>query len=204
MINHKTTRRSVLAALAVTALPGSLAFGQQMPEITDMRMGNELAPVQVTEYASFTCSHCATFHEDTFGQLKTNYIDTGKIDFVYREVFFDRYGLWAAMMARCEPDKYFGIADILYKRQAEWSRSDQPVENIAAMRKIGLLSGLTNEQLDKCFEDQKMAEALVAHFQKTTTADQVTSTPTLFVNGTKYPNMSYEKLAAIIDTELGG
>jgi protein-disulfide isomerase len=197
------TRRTALAVLAATTLPGSVSFAQEDIAVQEMRLGAELAKVTVMEYASFTCPHCASFHTTVFGDLKANYIDTGKINFVYREVFFDRFGLWAAMMARCEPTKYFGISDMLYKRQAEWVQAGEPADVITAMRKIGLVAGLTNEQLDTCLQDQKTAEALVAEFQKNTTADEVTSTPTLFVNGTKYSNMGYAELAAIIDEQLG-
>ncbi len=198
------TRRTALAAMAASTLPGSISFADSHSiEVPDMRLGSELAKVTVTEYASFTCPHCASFHENTYPRLKENYIDTGKINFIYREVYFDRYGLWAAMMARCDTTKFFGIADMLYKRQAEWSRAGQPADIIAAMRKIGLVAGLSNEQLDECLQDQKMAEAMVARFQETTAADDVSATPTLFVNGTKYSNMAYNDLAAIIDEELG-
>jgi protein-disulfide isomerase len=197
------TRRTALAVLAATTLPGSVSFAQEDIAVQEMRLGAELAKVTVMEYASFTCPHCASFHTTVFGDLKANYIDTGKINFVYREVFFDRFGLWAAMMARCEPTKYFGISDMLYKRQAEWVQAGEPADVITAMRKIGLVAGLTNEQLDTCLQDQKTAEALVAEFQKNTTADEVTSTPTLFVNGTKYSNMGYAELTAIIDEQLG-
>ncbi len=73
--------------------------------IIEMTLGNPDAPVTVVEYASFTCPHCASFHEGPFQELKKNFIDTGKINFVYREVYFDRYGLWASMIARCWPSK---------------------------------------------------------------------------------------------------
>nr|WP_325250815.1 DsbA family protein [Amylibacter sp.] len=198
------TRRTALASLAATTLPGSIAFAQDDAiTISDMRLGNELAKVTVTEYASFTCPHCANFHANTYPQLKANYIDTDKINFIYREVYFDRFGLWGAMIARCDPSKYFGIADMLYDRQSDWSRAGEPAEIVAAMRKIGLVAGLSNEQLDACMNDQKTAEAMVARFQETSTKDDVNSTPTILVNGTKYGNLPYAELAEIIETELG-
>ena len=198
------TRRTAFAALAATTLPASISLAQDdAVEVKEMVSGNPDSTVTVTEYASFTCPHCASFHANTYPQLKANYIDTNKIKFVYRDVYFDRFGLWASMIARCDDTKFFGVADMLYKRQAEWSRAGDPAEVVAAMRKIGLLAGLTNQQMDDCLNNQKMAEALVARFQETSTADEVTSTPTLFVNGTKYSNMAYTELAAIIETELG-
>ena len=198
------TRRTALATLAATTLPASISLAQDdAVEVKEMISGNPDSAVTVIEYASFTCPHCASFHANTYPQLKANYIDTNKIKFVYRDVYFDRFGLWASMIARCDDTKFFGVADMLYKRQAEWSRVGDPAEVVAAMRKIGLLAGLTNQQMDDCLNNQKMAEALVARFQETSTADEVTSTPTLFVNGTKYSNMAYTELAAIIETELG-
>ncbi len=198
------TRRTALATLAATTLPASISLAQDdAVEVKEMISGNPDSAVTVMEYASFTCPHCASFHANTYPQLKANYIDTNKIKFVYRDVYFDRFGLWASMIARCDDTKFFGVADMLYNRQAEWSRAGDPAEVVAAMRKIGLLAGLTNQQMDDCLNNQKMAEALVARFQETSTADEVTSTPTLFVNGTKYSNMAYTELAAIIETELG-
>ena len=78
--------------------PIGAAFAQDASDIDtsmikDMTLGNPDADVTVIEYASFTCPHCAAFHADAFKKLKADYIDTGKINFVYREVFFDRFGL---------------------------------------------------------------------------------------------------------------
>ena len=93
-------------------------------DVMDMRLGDPEAPVTVIEYASFTCPHCATFHQGPYRQLKADFIDTGKINFIYREVYFDRFGLWASLMARCAgPDKFFGITDLLYSSQSTWSRA---------------------------------------------------------------------------------
>ena len=82
-------------------------------EIKDMTLGPVDAPVTLIEYASYTCPHCATFHASVFKDLKRDYIDTGKVHFIYREVYFDRYGLWASMVARCGGDmKYFAVQEI--------------------------------------------------------------------------------------------
>jgi protein-disulfide isomerase len=199
------TRRTTLAALAATPLLGTKSFAQEQDaiEVKEMSQGNPDSTVTVMEYASFTCPHCASFHANTYPQLKLNYIDTGKINFIYRDVYFDRFGLWASVVARCDETKFFGISDMLYKRQSEWTRAGDPAAIVGAIRKIGLVAGLSNEEMDACLGDQANLEALVARFQETTTADDVNSTPTLFVNGTKYSNMSYTQLADLIEQELG-
>lgn len=197
------TRRTTLAALAATPLLGKASFAQDVREVKEMTLGNPDAAVTVMEYASYTCPHCASFHANSYPQLKADYIDTNKIKFIYRDVYFDRFGLWASMIARCDDSKFFGITDMLYKRQAEWSRAGDAPTVVGEMRKIGLVAGLSNEQMDACLNNQAWAEALVAKFQETTGADDVNSTPTLFVNGTKYSNMSYAQLSDLIEQELG-
>lgn len=202
------TRRRLMALGLTTALVSALglpAFAQDtaLPEVPDLVLGNADAKVTLTEYASYTCPHCANFHEAVFKPLKAEYIDTGKVKFVFREVYFDRYGLWGAMLARCGGDmRYFGIGGILFEKQQEWAASDDPSVVIENLKTIGRSAGLSNEQLDACYADQKMAEAMVASFQKNMEADDVQGTPTLFLNGTKHSNMSYADLKALIDAEL--
>lgn len=202
------TRRRLMALGLTTALVAAVglpAFAQDapLPQVPDLVLGNADAKVTLTEYASYTCPHCANFHSAVFKQLKADYIDTGKVKFIFREVYFDRYGLWAAMLARCGGEmRYFGLNGILFEKQTEWAASDDPAVVIENLKTIGRSAGLSNEQLDACYADQKMAEAMVAKFEENMKADDVQGTPTLFLNGTKHSNMSYADLKALIDAEL--
>ena len=172
--------------------------------IIEMVQGAEDAPVTMIEYASFTCPHCAAFHAGPYKKLKSDYIDTGKVKFIYREVYFDRYGLWGSMIARCSgPDRFFGVADLLYSGQQSWSRAGEPAEIIAELRKIGRLAGVSDEQLDVCLQDSNKAQALVAWYQTNAEADDIQSTPSFVIDGTKQANTSYDELAAVIETALG-
>ena len=169
--------------------------------IVDMALGNPDAPVTVIEYASYTCPHCARFHEGAFKQLKTDYIDTGKINFVYREVYFDRYGLWASMIARCagSTDAFFGMSDLIYQGQSEWTRAGDPGAIVGELRKIGLLAGLDAETMEACLQDGEKAQTLVAWYQQNATEDGIESTPSFVINGQKYSNLSFAEMAEVID-----
>ncbi len=198
-----------LAAAATAALSPALA---QNASITpsgdgpgDFSLGSPDAPVKIVEYASYTCPHCATFHANVFKNLKAEYIDTGKVHFTLREVYFDRYGLWAAMVARCGGEmRYFGIHNMLFDQQAEWAGQQDPAAAVASLRRIGKAAGLDDAALDVCLNDQAKAEAMIAQFERNMAADGVQGTPTIFVNGTKHSNMAWEDLKAIIDAELAG
>ena len=173
--------------------------------VNEMTLGADDAPVTMIEYASFTCPHCANFHQNVFKDLKADYIDTGKVKFIYRDVYFDRFGLWASLMARCDDGmRFFGIADMIYARQKEWLDGDSPAAIADNLRKIGKVAGMTDEKLEECLADQNKARTLVAWFQENAEADDVTATPTLYVNGTKHSNMTYADLKKILDDELAG
>jgi protein-disulfide isomerase len=172
-------------------------------KVAEMIMGSADAPVTVIEYASYTCPHCANFHSNVFPLLRKDYIDTGKVKFIFREVYFDRFGLWGAMLARCGGQmRYFGISDILFDTQADWLAGGDPTKIGDNLRKIGLTAGLSKEQIDSCMNDAENAKALVAKYQENATADDITATPTFFINGTKYSNMDYAEFSKLLDAEL--
>lgn len=213
-MKRQITMAKTLAAAVAFLLAGLLPFAGSAQEATtetapavvevqDYSIGNADSTVKVVEYASFTCPHCAAFHANVWPQLKVDYIDTGKIQFTYREVYFDRYGLWAAMVARCGGEmRYFGIIDMLFDQQKEWAASDDPNVVVGNLRTIGKAAGLDDAALDICLKDGAMAEAMVASFEANMEADGVEGTPTFIINGTKHSNMSYEDMKAILDAEL--
>ena len=172
-------------------------------EIVDMAMGKADAPVTIIEYASFTCPHCAAFEAEVFPEIKKNYIDTGKVRFILREVYFDRYGLWASMMARCGGEmRFFGVAEMLFKGQKEWLNGQDPAATAENLRKIGRSAGLTDDQLNACLSDEAMATALVDWYNANEVKDGVNATPTFLVNGEKASNMSYAEFSKLLDAKL--
>ncbi|UWQ18166.1 DsbA family protein [Jannaschia sp. M317] len=177
------------------------ANAQGTIDIPEMTLGDPNAPVKVVEYASYTCPHCAAFHADTFKAFKTDYIDTGKVHFTYREVFFDRYGLWAAMIARCAgAERYFGVADLLYKEQGQWARQGDPAAVADSLKRIGLQAGLGQTELDACLQDAAMAESLYAWYQTNAASDGVRSTPSFIINGDLHSgNMSLSQIGRLVD-----
>ena len=194
------------AALSASGLPawaesheaaeGAEEMAAESPavEIPEIVLGDEDAPVTVVEYASFTCPHCRRFHEDVLPTIKAEFVDTGKVRFVYREVFFDRYGLWAAMVARCGGgERYMAMADEIYARQSEWTQGE-PAEVADNLRRLGLSAGLTQEELEACLSDGAMAEALVANYEANAEADGIRATPTFVIDGETVSNMNLEEM----------
>ncbi|MFL4469616.1 DsbA family protein [Tateyamaria armeniaca] len=175
--------------------------------VVEMQLGNPDAPVTVIEYASYTCPHCATFHSGNYKQLKADYIDTGKINFIYREVYFDRFGLWASAIARCAgtPEAFFGITDMLYASQSEWARAGggDPAAIADELRKIGRLAGLSGDAIESCLTDAEALRTLVAWYQENAAEDGIQSTPSFVIDGRTYNNMAYPEMVRLIDEAAG-
>ena len=171
----------------------------------EMSKGNDNAPVVFVEYASLTCPACAAFHSNVYPQLNKEYIETGKVKFIHREIYFDKAGLWAALTARCSNvvNRYFGMLELLYSEQAIWSRYESSDKIVDALLRISAKSGIEKAKAISCLEDQEKALDLVNEFRIYVDKDAIESTPTFIINEKKYTNRSYDELKKIIDKELG-
>lgn len=196
-----------LPALAQEATQGAPAATEAEPAeiqpVKDIPMGNDDAKVTIFEYASFTCGHCKNFHDQSWPKLKAEYIDTGKVNFIQRDIYFDQPGLWAGVLARCGgDDKYYAVSDMLFEDQKKWLAGSTGEEIAAGLRKIGLKAGMTEDQMNACWEDRTQIERLIATFQKNATADKIEATPTFIIGGDTVPNQPWEDMKAIIDAKL--
>ncbi|MBL8589317.1 MAG: DsbA family protein [Methylobacteriaceae bacterium] len=190
-------RRDVLAAAAaagvVAVSPLSLvgALAQAAPStaelmaegpLKDIWLGKPDAPVTMIEYASLTCSHCATFHNQTYPTLKSKYIDTGKVRFVMREFPLDPLALAGSMLARCAgDDKRNSVVELLFARQTEWL-VDKPV---AALMNVVKQAGFTQESFESCLKNQELYDAVSKTRDRASEKFGINSTPTFFINGKK-------------------
>lgn len=202
-MNHFRTLAFAAAAALAWAAPATSESHSEPGAVLEMALGPEDAAVTVIEYASFTCPHCATFHANQFKQLKAEYIDTGKIRFIFRDVYFDRVGLWASMLARCEPDRFFGVSGLIMEKQDEWIKTRDPVELAGNLRKLGKVAGLDEERVNACMEDADKATMLVDWFRANMEVHEIEGTPAVVINDTVHGNMSYGELKTLVDEALG-
>ncbi|HLS19094.1 MAG TPA: DsbA family protein [Paracoccaceae bacterium] len=167
----------------------------------DVVLGEADAPVTVVEYASFTCPHCGTFAKETFPQVRKDYVETGKVKFILREVYFDQYGLWASMVARCGGEKgFYPLAHRFLTTQENWTGAD---DIGLAIHQIGRRAGLSADRLEQCLSDREFATELLADYQRHAAEDEIQSTPTFIINGKKHGGaMSYEEFSKLLDAEL--
>ena len=192
-LNRRTfSQRLALSAIAATATTAfsAGAFAQSFspddlhaaPAIGDKTLGPDDAKVIVVEYASATCPHCAAFHTGTFKELKSEFIDTGKIKFISREFPLDDLALAGFMVARCVPDdKYFGMLDLIYEQQRTWAGQNAQTE----LLKMAKLAGLSKAEFDACLKNEELAKGILAIRKDGAEKFDVKATPTFYVNGKK-------------------
>ena len=201
-------RKLMLKAIMVISIIGLVplalfAENNDSNDYEDMVKGFSESEVTIVEYASFTCPHCATFHEEVFPKLKNQYIDTGKVKFIYREVYFDAPGLWAGLLARCvSPKKYFGVVDLLYKKQSKWASGSTEKEILDELFSIGRQVGMQDEQINQCMQNKEKSLKMIDAYLANSKMDKITSTPSLVINGELFKNSSFEDLKVELDKIL--
>ncbi|MGV0879318.1 DsbA family protein [Martelella sp. FLE1502] len=220
MPEFEITKRNLLRGAAVGAAIGSMGFSSTMAQdlpksqgsvdmekalepgsLPDIALGEPDAPVKIIEYLSMTCPHCAKYQEETFPAIKENFIDTGKVYYIFREFPFDPRAMAAFMLARCTPnDKYLPFVDMMFQQQRTWATAE---DGSAAMLQMAKLAGFTQESFQACLTDQKLLDDINA--VRTRGADEfgVNATPTFLINGKKYAgDMSVDTMSALINSML--
>jgi protein-disulfide isomerase len=165
-------------------------------------LGKNDAPVTVIEYASTTCPHCAHFAETTFPELKKQYIDTGKVRFIFREFPLNDIDFFAYMLTRCiDKDKFFPFLEVLFRQQEKWI-AQPPAPPLPPLKAIAKQVGFTDESFEAC-RMNKDVYAAVSWSSEQGSKLGVRSTPTFFINGKMYTgSLAIEEMAKIIDPLL--
>jgi len=200
----RLTRRSATKLGLGVALALPLVAGESVAgEVAERSIGDADAPVTIIEYSSLTCPHCASFHNEVLPDLKERYIDTGKVRMVFRDFPLNEPAVDAAVLAHCAGDaRYAGFLDVLFQTQPNWSSAPNPRD---ALKQLGKLGGLADSEIDACFADEAMQNAVLESRLNGSNEHQVQSTPTFVINGEVYPgNRSIDDFAAIIDPLAGG
>lgn len=171
------------SGLVLTAAPTIVRAAPLAPAEGDMALGSPRAMVQVVEYASLSCTHCAQWNNEVFPAFKARFIDTGKVRYVFREFLTEPYPFAAAgylLARRVGPARYFQVIDAVFRQQDAIFQSQ---DLWGGLLKIGKSFGLTEEQFTAALQDKAGLDAVNARVEKAADRDKVQVTPTFFVNG---------------------
>ncbi len=174
-------------------------------EITenDFVIGDENAPITIIEYASMSCSHCADFHIKTLPNLKTEFIDTGKVRMVFRDYPFNYPALLGSMMMRCIPNELrYDYMNALYTLQTNWVNRDPKISK-KELYKIMQSGGMSKDEFDACYSNLDNENLILEGVMAAQKDFNIQSTPSFIVNGNIVEgNKNIKEFRQIIDKIL--
>ena len=201
-ITKPISRRHLLAAsFAATIMPtAALAQTDIIAHVKAPRLlGRNDAPIQVIEFFSMTCSHCASFHANTFPEVKTRLIDEGILRFEMRAFPLDGIALRAHAIARTVSyEKYYPLVNLLLEKQTSWASAADPID---ALRKLGRLAGISSAKFDAIMRNRPLLESIVQMRQDALRDFDVKATPSFVINNetTISGTLSFEEFAEKIN-----
>jgi protein-disulfide isomerase len=210
------TRRDTLVlggaagALGLTGVPAFAADGDVVDvaalmapagDLEDHVLGDENATVTVIEYASPTCPHCASFHNDVYPAFKAEYVDTGRVKFIVRPFIRNVFDAAVFMLAESAgPENYHNVIDTYFRTMQTWTTSETPRD---ALMEIALELGFTEESFNAALTNQELYTAMEAMREQALNEFGLSGTPTFYINGkTLSGGQTLEQLAAEIDPLL--
>ena len=204
-INNSISRRHLLATgLAAAIMPHTArAETDIIAHAKEPRfLGRDDAPIQVIEFFSMTCSHCASFHTNTFPEVKTRLIDEGVVRFEMRAFPLDGLALRAHAMARTvSVEKYFPLVSMLLEKQSSWAGAADPID---ALRKLGRLAGISSSEFDDTMRNRPLLESIVQMRQEAVQDFDLKATPSFVINNdtTISGSLSFEEFAEKINATV--
>ncbi len=160
-------------------------------------LGDLDAPVTIIEFASLSCPHCAAFHKERFPWLKKNFIDTGKVRFIFRDFPLNRAALLGSMVAHCaDPRQYFAYLGLLFERQENWAFTE-PTEQ--ALASLAQLAGMGKSRFESCMRDEALADQIIQSRLDSQNQYDIESTPSFAIGDTLITGVpSEERLTNLI------
>ncbi len=191
----------LLLLLVVMAPMTAFAALSTEEALAERSLGNPKAPVTLIEYSSMSCPHCAAFHRETLAKIKSNYIDTGKVLYVFREFPLEPRAMAASIIARCvDPSRYFAFVDMLYGDQASWAKASDPIKELQLRAQ---LAGMSESDFKACLDNKPLFEGIQKRAEAGSKEYSIDSTPTFIINGTKISGaVPYEQFEAAINEAL--
>jgi protein-disulfide isomerase len=198
---------AVLLALAVLILPQIIPSGGADSELNlegEPVIGDENASVTVVEYGDFECPACRDFKQSTYEQMKSDYIDTGQVKFVWKDYPLEQVHPWARTAAE--------TAECTYRqnKSAFWEVNTQIFSNQGVLtlenaeeELIGYAidAGVDEEELRSCIENENPGNEVTQDINEGR-VNGVSGTPTIFVNGEKLDSFDYGTVSQAIEDEL--
>ena len=179
-----------------------LFFGSESiinAEVKRITSGNQNAKITIIVYESLTCSHCASFHEEIYPEIKKDYIDTGLAKIEFRHFPLDVAALNASKLAQCKNNKSLEILEALYSNQQAWIKGGTIEEVNINLKKFIKKEGF-KLNFEKCINDKEIENFILEDRIEGTKKFKVNATPTIIINNKKFEkSLNYKNLKKTLE-----
>lgn len=167
----------------------------------DLVLGNPEAKVIIFEFSTLACPHCADFHLKTFPEIKKNYIDTGKVRYVFKDFPVNLPSTYASMLVHCSKDRWFNVLTMLFESQNVWAFTYAYKEKL---KNFARLSGMNDMVFDSCMNDDVAKDAILKKAYEGSKDFKISNTPTfIFQSGKRIEGaVPFRVFASKVDSEL--
>jgi protein-disulfide isomerase len=199
--------KSLAAALLGLSLAACQPAGRSelIPVEGDAAIGQADAKVTLVEYGSPTCPACKAWHENFWPEVKRDYVDTGKIKFVFRE--FAIHGAIDAgifAIARCAgTDEFYSVIDEAMARQETIVTESSKGEAMPELNSLGAKFRMSPEQVQSCINDRTIIRR-INDVRADAQGKGIDSTPTFVLNGVVLASSDWRTIKPLIDAALTG
>ena len=184
-------------------------------------MGNPNAPVKLVEYASLACPHCKEFSEAASARLRDHYVRSGQVSYEYRHFLLNAPDVPLTLLARCQPvPAFFTTAEQMYQQQSEFFAAiddaetqriaplppEQQAEPLARAMDLDTFfarRGMPAQRFSQCLNDRQGVQTITDMTNRAVRDQQVSATPTFFINGAKQEVSNWQALEPLLRTALG-
>ena len=170
----------------------------------DRTLGDPKAPITAIEYAAPQCPFCGRFNAEGIPILKAQYIDTGKVFYIFRVYPIGPADIPAESIARCLPaEQYLPFIDLLYRNQAKWDPENGVSDVHGGLVAMARIAGLSADQADACIADKAKQARIMAVAQDAASRYGINGTPTFVINGeVQTPGAPWPDIKAKLDSLL--
>ncbi len=173
-----------------------------MNEVTSK--GDPEAPVVLVEFSDFQCPYCQRYTSQTYAKIIENYVDTGKVRYVFKQfplISIHPQAMAAANAALCAADQgaFWQMHDLLFEQQNRWAGNSAAND---VFKEFAAQLGLDADAFGACLENQQHEDDIYADLQEGINAG-VTGTPGFFINGVPLSGAQpYEAFQKLIEQQL--
>ena len=149
-------------------------------------LGKDSALIKIKIFSSFTCPHCASFHLNIVPKIKSDYVNSGKVQLIFIDFPLDQAAFNASKLLHCvNKKKQISFMDYIYENQDQWTQGSTIEDIDENLKKVVKNLGISSDKFEKCLTDEAISDKILNLRINSQKKYSIESTPTIVINEKK-------------------